>query len=343
MRLALSVTVFALAVAAATPSMAQTDEELRQQLEAQRALNDQLRERVQELERRLSGVPAAPALRPVERPLAAAEPESAEATTAIESALIAKGLVLLPPGSLRLSPGVSWMHAGSDAIRTRSDTYSANLTVQAGLPLGAMLSATVPYVKRDTSLGTNSGLGNVSVGVNKKLNNESERFPSLVAGLNYSHDSGKGAFEPVSIGSGFRSLGASLSALKRIEPVALYGGLAYTHVYARDVSADNLFGLTPFVGNIAPGAAWSYRLGTSLSATPEITLDASVAGSFVRAGEVRVESGGSATLPKSTIAFLNLGAGFILTRQASLLLSAAAGTTKDSPDFIFTTSLAYRL
>lgn len=342
MKLVLSITALALAAAAAAPATAQTTDELRQQLEAQKAINEQLRKRVQDLERELSGAPAAPALRPAERGAAAAEAESAEGTTAIEEALVAKGLVLLPPGSFRLSPGVSWTHNGADAIHTRSDTYTGNLALQAGLPLGMMLSASAPYVHRNTSIGSNSGMGDLSLALSKTLNSESDRLPSFVASLGYTHDNGKDPFKSVPIGSGFRSVSASLSALKRMDPLALYGGLSYSHSYAKDVSEDNLFGLSHFTGRIAPGAVWSYRLGASLAATPDATLDASLSGAFVRRSDVRSDTAGSLKLPRSTIAVINLGAGFVLSRQVSLLLSAGAGATKDSPDFIFSTSLAYR-
>jgi hypothetical protein len=342
----LAVTVGALAVAVPAPAIAQSEDELRQQLGAQKALNEQLRKRVEELERRLSGAPPAPALQALEqRPAlveAETETETTETTTAIEEALVAKGLVLLPPGSFRLAPGFGWTHSGSSAIHTRSDTYTGSLSVQAGLPLGMMLSAYAPYVHRNTSIGSNSGIGDVSLGLSKKLNNESDRLPAFIASLNYFNDNGADSFKPVPIGSGFRAANVSLSALKRMEPVALYGGLAYTHAFARDVNADNLLGESTFHGRIDPGDAWSYRFGVSLAATPEITLDASLSGAFIRGTDVRSDAAGSFTLPKSTIVMVNLGAGFILARNLSLLISASAGATDNSPDFIFSASLPYR-
>lgn len=336
------VAVLALAVAVAAPAIAQSQDELTQQLEAQKALNEQLRKRVEELERMLSGSPPTPALRPLQQDLAVIEPESAESTTAIEEALVARGLVLLPPGSFRATPGFDWTHAGSNAARTRSDTKTGSLTLQAGLPLGMMLSASAPYVHRSTSFGSNRGVGDVSLGLSKKLTDESGRLPAFVASLTYFHDNGADPFKPVPIGFGFRAINASVSALKRIEPVALYGRASYTHVFARSVSADNLLGESAFTGRIEPGASWGYRLGASLAATPEITLDASLSGSFIRETHVRSDAAGNFTLPKSTLVFLNLGAGFILTRNLSLLISASAGATDDSPDAIFSVSLPYR-
>jgi hypothetical protein len=248
----------------------------------------------------------------------------------------------LPPGSFRATPQITWAHSGADRFRTRSDSYIGSLTGQAGLPLGMMLSAFAPYTYRNTSFGSNSGVGDFVLELSKKLNNESDRLPSFVASLTYSDDNGDDPFEPIPIGFGFRTLSGSLSALKRIDPVALYAGVSYTHPYSKNVNTDNLLGEQSFSGRIAPGDAWSYRLGASLAATPDISLDASLSVAFVQGTEVRSDAVGRYTLSRSTIATLNLGAGFILSKDLSLLLSASAGATDDSPDFIFSIALPYR-
>jgi hypothetical protein len=342
MKVSLQVVLAALCTSLAAPAGAQTADELRQQLEAQKAINEQLRKRVEELERRVAGAPPAPSLQPLERRPSGTEPEMATSTTAIEEALVAKGLVLLRPGTFRLAPGFTWVHDGADALRTRSDTYSASVTADVGLPLDMMFSANLPYVRRSTSIGSNSGAGDFSLALSKQLVDESNGTPSLVASLSYLHNSGKDPFRAVPIGFGFRTLAGTLAALKRIDPVAVYGSLSYVHPYPRNVSEDNLLGEARFTGRIAPGSAWGYRFGASLAATPDITFDASLSGAFARGTEVRSNALGNYTQPKSTTALINLGAGFLLTRHLSLLLSASAGATKDSPDFIFSVTLPYR-
>jgi hypothetical protein len=331
-----------LAAAVTLPAAAESESELRQQLEAQKALNTQLRQRIETLERQLSGTEPSPALRAPQAARAQLEPESVEGTTAIEEALLSRGLILLAPGSFRLTPRFSWTHTGSDSYRSRSDSYSGSLAGQAGLPLGMMIGAFVPYTHRNTSVGSNSGFGDLAIELSKKLNNESERMPSFIASLGYSHDSGDDAFEAIPVSFGFRTLTGSLSALKRIDPVALYGSLAYTHAFEKDVRAENLLGERRFSGRIAPGDVWAYRLGASLAATPDISLDASLSWAFVEGTQVRSDATGHRSLSRSTVAMLNLGAGFILTRELSLLLSASVGATDDSPDYSFSVALPYR-
>lgn len=332
----------AAAIIAAPPAFAEDESDLRQQLEAQKALNAQLRQRIEALERAAAGLPPAPALQAPAPREAVREPESEETMTAIEEALVAKGLVLLPAGTFRLTPGFTWQHSGADTLSTRSDTYTASLSAQAGLPFGLMASAHVPHVHRRTSIGSNSGAGDFSLGLARALVDESERMPALIASVNYLHDSGEDAFGEVPLGSGFRAASVGLSALKRADPLALFGGVAYTHGFSRRVVAQGLLDEATFAGKIDPGDAWSYRFGVSLAATPEITLDASLSGAFVDGADVRSDTAASFTLAKSTIALINLGAGFVLGRNHSLLVSASAGVTDDAPDFIFSASLPYR-
>jgi len=338
MRIAYLLTTVILMVA--LPVTAQTENELRQQLEAQKAINEQLRKRVE----RLEGTEPSPmpALRSLEqRPIQITQ-ETPEATTAIQEALVSKGLVLLPPGSFRIGPAFDWVHARSDFPRERSDNYTGSLTIQAGLPKGMMLTFNAPYSYRDTDSGSSSGVGDLYLALSKTISNESESMPSLVASLGYSHNNGKDPFGQVPIGFGFRVLSGSLSALKRFDPFALYGSLSYSYAYARNISTENFLGESSFNGRVSPGDSWGYRLGTSLAATPQITLDASVSGSFVSKSEVRSSASGSYKLPDATVGFFNLGSGFVITKNLSLLINASAGVTKDSPDLIFSISLPYR-
>lgn len=331
-----------LCVSVAVPAGAQTVEELRQQLEAQKAINERLRQRVEQLEGQDSDGQR-PALRPLEPARAATtEAETPEATTAILEALVARGLVLLPPESYRFGSGLSWSHSGSEANRTASDDYTARFTLQGGLPRNMMFSASVPYAYRDTASGSNSGVGDLFFVLSKELTEHTEGRPSLVASLGYQERNGKDPFAQVPIGSGFRALSARLSAIKRLDPVALYGDITYTYPFGRDVRAQNVFGEETFLGHVNPGPVYGLGLGASLAATPEISLDAELSLAFVGSTEVDSSTAGSFRVPKATVAFLTFGSGFVLTRRLSLLMSASAGATKDAPDLILSVNLPYR-
>lgn len=315
---------------------------LRQQLAAQLAINLQLRQRLQQLEQRLLdnrkdegplvvGLDANAAKPPVEA-------ESDSANTAIEQALLSKGLVLLPAGSYRLTPSFSWAHTGQ--YLERQDSYRYGLSLDAGLPWGMAASISAPYVQRDYSLGNNDGLGDVTLSLSKKLTNESANFPSLVARLDYTHDNGRDAFAAVPVGGGFRTIDVSLSAVKRVEPLALYGTLSYGHSLPK--STLYLAGDTYLSGRIEPADRYGLGIGVSLAATPEISLDAGATVDF--RGKTRVEPmGGEAYMTtSSTFAYMNLGASFVLHRNLLLSVRASAGVSKDADDFLFSVALPYR-
>lgn len=344
MRLLLAIPIATFCAGIALPGWSQTTDELRQQLEAQKAINEALRRRVEELERQLApgAQRQAPALRPVERQPLPDDIETPESTSAIREALVARGLLLLPAGAFRLAPRLTWSHTGSDALGTRSDTYATSLTLQAGLPWDMMASASLPYVYRDSAVGSNRGVGDFSVALSKTLADEADRWPSLVASIGYTHNSGKDPFERVPIGSGFKAVNARLSAVKRVDPVALYGDVSYSHTYGRNVTASNLLGESRFVGRITPGQAYGLSFGASLAATPGITLEGGFSTTFIRSAEVESAAFGTYRLPRATISFVTAGSGFVLTNRLALLITAGIGATKDSPDLLFSATLPYR-
>ncbi len=318
---------------------------LRQELAAQNAINGQLRQRLDQLERQLStdtgrsGGLVQAALDP-NAPKPPADPQSDSANTAIEQALVSRGLVLLPQGAFRLTPAASWSHSGANT--SSQDAYAISLTAEAGLPWGLAASVNVPYLQVEhASYGTNRGLGDVSFSLAKHLTNDLDGMPSLVARADYTHDTGKDAFGFVPIGSGFRSYSAGLSAVKRLEPVAVYGSLTYIHTVAQSLSIQG-GSQSGFRGRIAPGSGYATEMGVSLAATPAVSLDAGLSFSFW--DRTRFEPMGNAAYEgsRATVGYLNLGAGFLLRKDLFLSVSAAAGVTKDASPFVLSVALPYR-
>lgn len=330
--------IFLTAIVSA-PVHAQDDELLQQQLDAQIAINEQLRRRLEMLENQLAGEPVAPALRPREETVTV-EQVSEAAATAIAEALTARGLVLLTPGNYRFGFGFDQVHDGSESRGDNTDASIASLSIQAGLPKGMMLSANLPYEKNKTPLGSNRGVGDFSIALSRLLNNESARMPMLIASLSYTDDNGKDPFELVPIGSGFRNVGVSMSAVKSISPLVVYGRVGYTKVQEGDIRENSATSVT---GHVEPGSSWSYALGTSLAATPTATLGVSLLGALQEETTGWYNNPNNVfTSPSRNTAFLSLSSGFILNRRSSLLLSATAGITNDSPDYIFSLYVPYR-
>lgn len=319
------------------------EEELRQQLAAERALNERLRGRVAELERQLkeSGQGDTTSLTYWDaEPEMLRLPETRDIRSAIDEALIVRGLVLLPPGACQFTPGLSWAHDGSG--ENRRDSYIFDARVQAGLPLGFAAAVRIPYVNRDYAIGSKDGIGDISIGLRRLLSNETDILPSLVASLDYTHDTGSHAFRPVPVSSGFRSIEAGLSAIKRLDPVVVSGNIAYDRAFeAREVSirsnGDELFS-----GDIKRGDALTLGMGLSLAATPDISVDAGLSMVFQEGARFSPEDATTFRGSSTKAGYFNFGFGAILTKNVYLLFSSAAGITDDAVDTIFSVSIPYR-
>jgi hypothetical protein len=328
------------------PAAAATSEveQLRSQLNAQIAINQQLRNRLENLQRRLAIVQRPDgSLEPALDPQAAKPPvelENKDANSALEQALGAKGLELLPTGSFRVTPGLAFAVAGSGA--NRIDSQSASVAVDAGLPFGMMASARVPYVWRDADFGSNRGTGDVSLSLSKRFINETDTMPSLIGRLGYTHNNGRDAFEAIPIGGGFRAVDVSLSALKRLDPLVVYGTVSYAHSKPENATVHAANGTPVFQGRIAPGNSTGLSGGISLAATPDVSLDAGLAFNFFRDTRFAPTVGGPFDTPRHSEGYLTLGTGFVIRKNLFLTLNAAAGVTSEANKFIFSVAVPYR-
>ena len=317
---------------------------LRAQLAARQAINEELSRRISTLEQLLAAQSKTSG--PVSSGLDASFPKPpadaprGDAITAIEEALVSKGLALMPSGSLRGTSSITWAHSG--AGNNRADSEVLGLTLETGLPWGMAVAVSAPYIWRNFASGTNNGVGDPSISVAKKLSNESGAIPSIILRLSYTHDGGKDPFTVPSVASGFRAVGVSLSAVKRFDPLVFYGNISYGHAFPKSVTIrDKGTSAVLFQGRIAPGDAYGLGMGVSLAATPEIALDAGLSFSF--ANSSRFDALNTAIFPgRSTAGYLNLGTSILLTRSLSLSIGAAAGVTRDASDFVFSVALPYR-
>lgn len=319
-------------------------ETLRAQLAARQAINEELSRRISLLEELLRAQSKTSG--PVSSGLDASFPKPpadaprGEAITAIEEALVSKGLALMLSGSLRGTSSITWEHSGAGT--SRADSAVLGLALETGLPWGMAATISAPYVWRDLASGTNNGLGDPTISVAKRLSNESGAFPSIILRLSYTHDGGEDPFTVPSVASGFRAVGVSLSAVKRFDPLVLYGNISYGHAFAKSVTiSEKGTGAILFQGRIAPGDVYGLGVGVSLAATPEIALDAGLSLSFANGSrfdlqDIAFSSG------RSTAGYLSLGTSILLTKSMSLSIGASAGVTKDASDFVFSVALPYR-
>ena len=312
------------------PAASQTVEELKAQLEAQKQLNELLKQRVETLEAKLAGRVIAPPPRD-EAPAPEIGVNDPEGDRALERALVRRGTAVLPAYVAEVTPSLSWSHSGRDALSSTRDTYVAGLDARVGLPDGWMVGASVPFLHRDIdSVGDSSGLGDVSATVWKSFRSQDDAWPSLVGSLRYGAPTGDDfSEENVALGSGFHRITGRLSAVKTIDPVAFFGDVAYTHFLGETISGVDL----------DRDGVIGFGFGANLAATPDISMNAGF--DFAFEGDIErdgVKLDGTAT----TVGLFEIGAGFVLTQDVFLSFSGGIGVTDDSPDVILNASLPIR-
>ena len=216
-----------LALAIATPLQAQSMEQLQRQRADTTAENAHLRSRIKVLERELT--PGK--IENARRGRFSIDQDQGDSNRALERALVREGGLVLSPGTLELEPNFAYSYRNDNFSQTRRHSLGPALAFRAGLPWRSQLEATLPYVferRRDSMEPNNSdGIGDLTLGLSHQIMDEGPSAPALIGSIQYQAATGENTiFErarPVALGSGFYSIQGSLTALKRIDPLVIFG------------------------------------------------------------------------------------------------------------------------
>lgn len=273
------------------------------------------------------------------------------AQRALERTLTQSGALLLPRGSMSLTPSITYQRterdspvvvdlvnpatgATSPAIANQSlrrNEFVARGEFRAGLPMESQFELSVPlqHVRAsrrdalgDVSDANGSGIGDITVGLAKTFMREKGPLPDLIGRVSLNTGTGKRTDGQVSLGSGYRQLTGELVALKRQDPLAFFASASYGHVFERD--------------GIKPGAVTGLSIGTVLAASPATSLQFG----FSQVHRRRQEING-APVPGSdeTYGLVNIGASSVLSRDMMLIVSAGIGVGSDAPKYSFNVAL----
>lgn len=368
------------------------DPRIEQALRERDAIIRNLLERVQQLEDRLnavstsSGTPAhvARIAETTAAPSAGGEAvvnnatydeTERRATEALDQALVMRGGLLLPPGTLEIDNTTSYFSASSDHVtvdgfallpilvvgditseRVREDILLPTFTTRLGLPQRFQMDFTIPYgyvLNRTVdALGNQTsasqfGLGDIQAGVSRQLTFEHGHTPDLLANIRFKSVTGANSYDlassQTSLGSGFYAVQGNLTAAKSSDPVVFFGNLSYTENLAgrHTVPAndpDNP-GAT-MVGHFRPGSSYGFQLGSILALNTETSMTLGWDQRFTRATQLN-----GATLPGSYLVegTLRLGTSYLYAPGRTIDLSFGVGLTPDTPNLQFSVGLPFRL
>jgi len=151
--------------------------------------------------------------------------------------------------------------------------------------------------------------------------------------------------EEQATGNGLWGVGASVSAVKTIDPALVFANLGYTHYFSRSFDDLNNDPDTVNPGDVELGDSWSWGLGLAFALNDKASLSMSYSQQINGQARTRYEGEDWVDLIGSDAnsATLNLGLTYALGPKATLVTSLGVGLTPDAPDFTLGVRVPYAL
>lgn len=281
---------------------------------------------------------------------------------AFEQTLIDRGGLLLPPRTLEVEPSLSFVSSSSDRIvidgftilpvlvvgdivneRIRSEIVQSTATFRLGLPFDLQLEARIPYgfqrrrtvtAENEERREDNLGLGDVELGISHQLVRGGGWVPDLLASFRWKTTTGDDPFDvedprQLSLGSGFDSYSASMTAVRVADPVVFFGGISYT--YNDAVNAE--------VGRFNSGNTLGGQLGLAIALNLDTSVSFAFDQQFTASSKLDGERLPGSSLVTGTFA---VGASYSLSPDLTLDFGVRIGVTQDSPDVQVTFGMPVR-
>jgi Putative MetA-pathway of phenol degradation len=300
--------------------------------------------------------------------------EERQATQALDQALIVRGGLLLPSGTMEIDNTTTYFNSTQDRIningfailpvlvvgdiasqRVRKDLLLPTFTTRLGLPYRLQFESYIPYgyeVLRtvdannvQTSQST-FGLGDVAFGLSRQLVFEHNRWPDMLANVRVKTTTGVDSFNlsssQTALGTGFYAVQGNLTAAKANDPVVFFGNLSYTanlNGTHSIPSTDSNGQPITIPGHFEPGDSIGFQLGSILALNPETSMTIGWDQRFTRATSLNGQ-----TIPASYLAegSLRLGASYLYAPGRTIDLSFGVGLTPDTPNLQFSVGFPFR-
>jgi hypothetical protein len=298
-----------------------------------------------------------------------------QATEALDQALIVRGGLLLPKGTLELDNTISYFSASSDHVtvdgfallpvlvvgdisseRVREDYLLPTFTARLGLPHKFQMDFQIPYgyelirtvdAENTQTSSSSFGLGDISAGLSKQLTSEHGKMPDMLASVRFKSTTGKDSYNlqsnQTALGTGFNALMGNLTMAKSSDPVVFFGSLNYTANLSADhtVSAnDPTNPSATMLGHFRPGSSVGFQVGSVLALNPETSVTLGWDQRFTRSTQLN-----GADIPASYLVegSLRLGTSFLYAPNRMVDLSFGVGLTPDTPNLQFSVGFPLRM
>ncbi len=221
--------------------------------------------------------------------------------------------------------------------KVRRDILNTSFAMRAGLPFNSQLELSIPYqyvdgstiselpanVNRDDEKNSDSGQGDIRVGLAKTLLREDGWWPDIIGRVTW--DSATGEDDIGGLSNGFHEAIGSLTFLKRQDPLVFISSAGYQKVFEKD--------------DFKPGDQLDFSIGVVLAASPETSLSFFLSQSLVNESETGNEKiQGS----DENLGTLSIGASSVIGRGIFVNLSVDIGLTDDASDYSVGLSMTKR-
>jgi hypothetical protein len=366
------------------------DVKLQEALRERDAIIRNLLERVSELEWRLNGGFTSPA-KVDEKPVLTAASSSRvinsvvststydtterQATEALDQALIVRGGLLLPSGTLEIDNTTSYLSASADHVtvdgfallpvlvvgditseRVREDYLLPAFTARLGLPHKLQGDFTIPYgyelirtvnAENVQTSSSSFGLGDISFGLSRQFVTEHGKWPDLLGNVRFKTTTGKDPYNlassQVALGTGFPGLQGNLTMAKSSDPVVFFGNLNYTANLSATHTIPANDPTNPqatMIGHFNPGSSVGFQIGSILALNPETSMTVSWDQRFTRSTQLNGVDIPASYLVEGT---LRLGTSYLYAPGRTIDLSFGVGLTPDTPNLQFSVGLPFRM
>jgi hypothetical protein len=284
----------------------------------------------------LFGPPSLPAQSPRDERDVREEAEAAQRAMDIflreQKVLIRRGELGLELSSFYSTDSRDQFVGSGDAValaEVRTRLIESTLIVRYGLLDDLEVNVRVPFVwaEQEIDLGAarqrreDTGLGDIAAALRYQIWRERGATPDVVLEVETKSPTGD---EPL-LGTGHWNVGGSISLVKTLDPVVMFGRLGYTLTLERD-GRD-------------PGHEVFYQLGIGYSLNERVSLSTQLIGAVVGHAEQDRRLVRRSNLD---IISLQLGVTALLTRQLFVEPVVNFGLSKDAPDVIVGINLVYR-
>jgi hypothetical protein len=198
--------------------------------------------------------------------------------------------VLLSPKEVQLSIGFNYDtdETQPNFRKNRHRSVSIPLDASYGLTERLELFTSLPFNYKEDELisaesvskESNSGIGDLSLGLSYSLKSESYSSPSITASLNITTPTGETTniedLNHLSTGAGFWGISTDLNLSKSIDPAVVFMSVGFQHTFD-----DEQFG-----ARIQPGNAFNYGFGAGFSVNNLVAFSGRMSGSYQRENKI---------------------------------------------------------